>query len=178
MTFGLSSMRAKLAEPGTLIRLAAWLTGAVAIVVLFQAAGMSRQAPVRIRSRLDDLSILTRQEQTVQAWIQARDSFLTAHAGKPGPFLDFKALAAQSGGASSYEIQELPRIPLTAGWEVVRVRVQAEQATLASLSPLIETAESAQPAWRLAALTIEPLSPKPGKGRVAIDFETLLPTAP
>lgn len=178
MIFGLSWTRMRLAEPGAVLRLAALAIGAAAVITMVQAALASRQAPGRIQSRLEELAVLSRQEQTVRTWLAAREAFLGARSGQPAPALDFAALAAQSGGASAYEVQDVSRLPLVTGWEAVRIRVKAENATLASLSPLIETAEAAQPPWRLASLSIEPLSPKPGRGRVAVEFETLSPQAP
>jgi hypothetical protein len=150
---------------------AAWLA---ALVVLAQAGLASLSAPSRIRARLADLSAVAAQEATIEAAFAAKEAFVAAHPPDATPRLVLAMLAGKSlSGAATNSITEIRRTPLNPG-TAVRVQVEAEQAPLAALSPFIETAEAADPPWRLVALSIEPDSPKPGKGRVRLEFETIM----
>jgi hypothetical protein len=152
-----------------LAALAAWLAAAI---VVTQTAARSRETPGRIRTRLAELKNLEVQDARLLAWQAAEASFNRMPHGEH-PF-DLPAQAARvTGGTETNQVRELSRTPIAGGWEAVRLQVRAENMALGALSPLIEAAESSDPAWRLASFSIEPLSPKPGKGRVSLEFETL-----
>lgn len=153
-----------------LLALAAWMMG---LLVLVQAGVRSRETPERVRSRLGELNVLAAQDARLSVWQGAAESFTSqVHSAKP---YDLPGQAAQAvGGPETNQVRELSRTRVAGGWDVVRVQVRAENMTLAALSPLIEGGESADPPWRLVSFSVEPLSPKPGRGRVELDFETLM----
>lgn len=175
MVFDLSWKRFRGGEagPALFLRLAACAVWLAAVLVLAQTALRSRETPVRIRSRLADLNALAGQEARLMAWQSAADSFKkSAHPERP---FDLPARAVQVTGATeTNQVRETARTRLSDGWEAVRVQVCAASMPLAALSPLIEEGESADPPWRVTAFSVEPLSPKPGKGRVQLEFETLV----
>ncbi len=175
MDFDLSWKRLSDGKSGriVLLRLAALVFWLAAALVLSRAAVRSRETPVRIRFRLGELKALAALDDRVAAWQGARAAFIReSHSDRP---YDLPAQAVLAvGGTETNQVRELSRTRIAGGWEAVQVQVRAESMALAALSPLIETGESADPPWRLTAITVEPLSPKPGKGRVSMEFETLV----
>jgi hypothetical protein len=165
-----------------LLRFAALLAWLLAAVVLAQAVRQSGSVQARLSTRMADLGAVAGFERKARALVRAEDAFFATYPTpsdpkKRTPPLDLAALAVQSlSGAATNSAREIKREAL-GRCTVVRVLVEAEQAPLAALSPLIESAETAYPPWRLVAATIEPDSPKAGKGRIRLEFETLLDNA-
>lgn len=162
-----------------LLRFTALLAWLLAAVVLAQALKQSASFQARLGARMTDLEGVAGYERKARALDRAKEAFFSAYpapsdARKRTPPLDLAALAGQAlSGAATNSAREIQR----AEWgrvRAVRVVVEAEQAPLAALSPLIESAETAYPPWRLIAATIAPDSPKAGKGRIRLEFETLL----
>jgi hypothetical protein len=161
-----------------LIRFAAAAAWLLAAVMLAQSFAKSLAVPDRIRARLADLAAVAEYEAKVATATWAEKAFRAAYPapavpGKAVPLPDLSVLAEQAlGGTGTNRVRELRRFPVGGG-TAVRILVEAEQAPLAALSPLIESAEAAAPPWRLAAVSIAPESPRPGKGRVRLEFETI-----
>jgi hypothetical protein len=179
MVFDLSWKQLKSGESGLtpvlrVIAMAVWLA---ALLVIARAAIRSRETPERIRSRLGELTALAVQDGRLAAWQAADQAFKRRpHAERPYDLMAQAALL--TGGMDTNQVRESSRTPVAGGWEAVRVQVRAENMALGALSPLIEAGESADPPWRLMGFSIEPLSPKPGKGRVLLEFETLKRSLP
>jgi hypothetical protein len=161
-----------------LLRLAAAAVWLAAVMVLAQAFMKSLTIPGVLRARLGDRAVVAAYEKKVRATAEAEKMFWAAYPAKPdhqgGSPLDLAALTAQAlSAAATNSVREVSRVPVGGG-TAVRFRVEAEQVPLAALSPLIETAEVAIPPMRLVAVSIEPDSPKPGKGKVGLEFETII----
>ncbi|MFO7534701.1 MAG: hypothetical protein R6X19_03290 [Kiritimatiellia bacterium] len=150
---------------------AAWLAAGV---LLLQCGLMSRELPQRLRTRLGDLAVLSDLDSRAASWQAARAAFLReTHAG---PAIDFPARLASAAGAETNAVRELSRVRVAEGWDAVRFQFRAENMALAALSSLLEAGEAVDPPWRVTAISVVPVSPKPGRGRVTLEFECLAKT--
>lgn len=152
-------------------RLAAVVVWLAAGLLLLQTGLKSLELPQRLRTRLGDLAVLSDLESRAASWQSAREAFLReSHSGKGS---DFPARLAEAAVAETNAVRETARIRTAQGWEAVRVQFHSENMALAALSSLLEAGESADPPWRVTSIAIEPISPKPGRGRVTLEFENL-----
>lgn len=177
MAFNLTWKRIGLDDSGrlNLLRAAAVASWLGALAVIVQAAALNRETPADLRTCQEDLNTLGSMRNRMTEWTTAVESVArTFRADRP---YDLAAQAALlTGGTETNAVQELSRVTAADNWEAVRVQVRSGNLPLAALSTLIESAEGAAPPWRLVSLAIEPVSPKAGRGRVALEFETLSPS--
>jgi hypothetical protein len=154
-----------------LLRLAAAAAWLAAGVLLLQSGLISRDLPQRLRTRLGDLAVLTELDSRAASWQAARAAFLREP--HTGPAIDFPARLASAAGAETNAVRELSRLRVAEGWDAVRIQFRSENMALAALSSLLEAGEAVDPPWRVTAISVEPVSPKPGRGRVTLEFECL-----
>ena len=172
----MSWKRVRAFKPGSLaplLRLAALMIGVLAVAAVTRAALRSRETPERVRARLEELAALSAMSERVSGWQAAQRGF--ARETKASRPFDLAAQVVElpAGDGVTNPPPLVSRMPVAGGWEQVCVQFRSDNLALAALSPLIEAAEAADPPWRLNAIAIEPISPRPGKGRVTLAFETV-----
>lgn len=174
MAFDLSWKRIRAVKPDglALLRLAALTAWALAALAVGRAALRSRETPARVRARANELVALSAMGEQVSGW-EAAERAVVREVNERRPF-DLAGQAALLAGAGETNVvREVFRGPVAGGWETARVQVRVDSLSLAALSPLLEGADAADPPWRLRSIVVEPQSPRPGKGRVSLEFETL-----
>ena len=179
MAFDLSWKRLRALKPETALVLVRTLSLAIwvaAAAVLGRTAIRYRQTPARLASRMHDWTAVAEMDRTAAARRDAEAAYRRDMTGRR-PFDWTAQAAALAAPDRPVSVQETLRESLGGGVDRVRIGLEGEGMALAALSGLLEAAESADPPWRLRGMTIEPLPPRPGLGRVRLECETVAPAA-